>query len=241
MKDTVKIDKKNTRIVAHRGLSGIETQNTAAAFIAAGNRSYYGIETDVHFTKDGKLVCIHDGDTLGVSGVEMNINASTYKEILGVTLRDGEGGSGPRLDLVVPTLEDYISICATYGKHSVLELKDPFTQKEVETIMNVVDNLGRLADTTFISFYPDDIVAVKRLDAKQSCQFLTDRTDDAVLELLVAQNVGLDVYYPALTDERIKKILSMGIALNCWTVDDAQTAERLASLGVGFITTNILE
>lgn len=53
--DTIKIDKNNVKLIAHRGVSGIERENTAAAFVAAGNRSYYGIETDVHVTKDGKI------------------------------------------------------------------------------------------------------------------------------------------------------------------------------------------
>ena len=47
MRDTVKIDKRGVRLIAHRGLSGIEQENTCAAFIAAANReSYYGIETN---------------------------------------------------------------------------------------------------------------------------------------------------------------------------------------------------
>ena len=37
--DTVKIDAKSTKMIAHRGVSGIERENTAAAFVAAGNRS----------------------------------------------------------------------------------------------------------------------------------------------------------------------------------------------------------
>lgn len=32
------------KIIAHRGVSGLERENTCAAFIAAGNRSYYGME-----------------------------------------------------------------------------------------------------------------------------------------------------------------------------------------------------
>ena len=34
--DTIKIDSKNTKMVAHRGLSGIESENTNAAFVAEG-------------------------------------------------------------------------------------------------------------------------------------------------------------------------------------------------------------
>ena len=41
-----------TRMIAHRGASCLECENTAAAFIAAGNRSYWGMETDIFRTID---------------------------------------------------------------------------------------------------------------------------------------------------------------------------------------------
>ena len=44
--DTIKIDNKNVRMVAHRGLSGLEKENTCSAFVAACNRAtYFGVET----------------------------------------------------------------------------------------------------------------------------------------------------------------------------------------------------
>ena len=49
--DSIKLDTRTAKMIAHRGLSGIEKENTNAAFIAAGNRSYFGIETDVHKTR----------------------------------------------------------------------------------------------------------------------------------------------------------------------------------------------
>ena len=55
------------KIIAHRGVSGLERENTCAAFIAAGNRSYYGIETDVHVTKDGKFIVFHDDSIISNS------------------------------------------------------------------------------------------------------------------------------------------------------------------------------
>ena len=60
--NTVKFEKGETLVVAHRGLSGIERENTNSAFVAAANRSYYGIETDIHRTADGKFVVNHDGN-----------------------------------------------------------------------------------------------------------------------------------------------------------------------------------
>ena len=37
--DTIKFKKKKVKMIAHRGLSGLEKENTCAAFIAAGNRT----------------------------------------------------------------------------------------------------------------------------------------------------------------------------------------------------------
>ena len=69
--NTIKITKNSTKLVAHRGLSGIEKENTNAAFVAAGNRSYYGIETDIHRTADGRFVVCHDDDLKRVAGVDL--------------------------------------------------------------------------------------------------------------------------------------------------------------------------
>ena len=54
-------------------MSGIECENTNSAFIVAGNRSYFGIETDVHITADGKFVVIHDDNTAQVSDIDIAV------------------------------------------------------------------------------------------------------------------------------------------------------------------------
>ena len=71
--DTIKINKKNVLMIAHRGVSGLETENTKEAFIIAGNKSYYGIETDVHVTLDGKFLICHDDNILRVTGKDLII------------------------------------------------------------------------------------------------------------------------------------------------------------------------
>jgi glycerophosphoryl diester phosphodiesterase len=79
--ETRKFDKKQIKVIAHRGLSAFETENTLGAFIAAGNKSYYGIETDVHVTKDGKFVIIHDDNLLRSAGIDMCIEDSLYDDL----------------------------------------------------------------------------------------------------------------------------------------------------------------
>ncbi|MBO5973139.1 MAG: hypothetical protein J6Q16_00400, partial [Clostridia bacterium] len=69
--DTIRmVNKGNTKMVAHRGVSKLERENTMPAFVAAGNRSYYGIETDIHITRDGRFIVYHDDNTLRLTGVD---------------------------------------------------------------------------------------------------------------------------------------------------------------------------
>ncbi len=76
-------------MIAHRGLSGIETENTMSAFVAAGNRSYYGVESDVHVTKDGKFVIFHDDTVKRVTGMDMpNIEECMFDELRSLTLNN---------------------------------------------------------------------------------------------------------------------------------------------------------
>ena len=113
--DTIKFEKNKTRVIAHRGLSGLETENTNSAFVAAGNRSYYGIETDIHKTADGKFVVIHDNDLNRVSGVDINVEKVDFSILQDVILFDKDGSKN-REDLRLSTLENYISICKKYNK-----------------------------------------------------------------------------------------------------------------------------
>ena len=70
--DTIKFNKLNVKMVAHAGLSGREMNNTCAGFVAAGNRSYWGIECDVRAAKDG-FVVIHNATSETVSPTNISI------------------------------------------------------------------------------------------------------------------------------------------------------------------------
>ena len=48
MTDTIRLTQENKPLmIAHRGMSGLEMENSASAFVSAGQRSHFGIETDV--------------------------------------------------------------------------------------------------------------------------------------------------------------------------------------------------
>jgi len=241
--DVIRIDSKQTKMVAHRGLSGLERENTCPAFVAAGNRSYYGIETDVHVTKDGKFVIIHDETTERVSNGAVNINVeeNDYAAVENVVLPDKDG-SVNRQDIRIPLLEDYIKICKKYEKVCVLELKNEFIPEDIVRIVDAIKSYGYIEGVTFISFSWENCINVRALLPENDVQWLTvDEVDDAMIEKLVKNKLNLDIHYKRLTKENVAKLHENGIKVNCWTCDTKEEGEALADMGVDYITSNILE
>lgn len=238
--NTIKISKSNTKIIAHRGLSALETENTVAAFIAAGNHSYYAIETDVHRTKDGKYVVIHDDTTKRVSGMDFCVEETDFDTLRAITLFDIDDKT-KRKDLYIPSLQEYILICKKYGKTAVLELKNAFKNEQIAEIINIIKDLGYLENTIFISFHFKNLIAIRKSNPKQQIQFLTSEFDDKILKSLVEYNCDLDIHYTKLTKEIVKKLHKNNLKVNCWTCDEKSKAQKLVKMGVDFITTNILE
>ena len=141
--NTILIDKKGCKMIAHRGVSGLEKENTCAAFVAAGVKSYYGIETDVHVTADGKYFIFHDDTMKNIAGVDIDIEKSNADRLEAVRMRDTDGRT-LRSDLVIPTLADYISVCRKYDKFAVLELKNRMEEKHIAGIARRIDDMGWL-------------------------------------------------------------------------------------------------
>ena len=181
--NTIKVDRKDVLMVAHRGLSGLEPENSIPAFVAAGNRSYYGVETDVHVTQDGKFVVIHDETTTRVAGDTINVEQSSYDLVRKITLnnigkveKDNElpvHNLKGRKDLIIPSLEEYVSICKKYEKKCVLELKNHFEREYIVKMIEEIKELDYLENMIFISFdYEAGAATLKNKNAKlQACRY----------------------------------------------------------------------
>ena len=237
--NTVRIDAKNCLMIAHRGVSGLERENTCPAFIAAGVKTYYGIETDVHVTKDGKFLICHDDSILRVTGVDLVIEENNYADLVKHPVLETDNTT--RCDLVLPDLTDYIKICRKYNKRAILELKNSMEAKYIKEIVEIIKDLNWFEMTTFISFYPDNIMNLRNMYSDADIQFLTDLTTNEVVEFIAKYKVDLDLYYGSLTKEFLDLLHSRGIKVNVWTVDNKEDADRLIEMGVDFITSNILE
>lgn len=253
--DTIKMHTGTTCMVAHAGLMGMETANTAAGFIAAGNRSYWGIECDLRVAKDG-LAVIHNPTTAGISPVELSVAEHTLAELQSIPLYDRPffygmedygltpGGTEVRSDLRIPSLAEYIRICKRYCKICVLELKHPM---DAETIAYVVDQyraLDYLHGVVFISFYRENLTEVRRHLPDVPVQLLTDEKQvftDEFLDEIAAKKFDLDIHIFTTTRELVDRIQARGIQVNVWTCDRPDKAQQLVAWGVDFITTNVIE
>ena len=139
---------------AHRGLWGKEgaPENSMPAFRAAVERGF-GIELDVHLTKDKKLVVMHDASLLRTVGVEGKIEEMTLGELSSYTLLGSETG--------IPTLDEVLSLVD--GKVPLLiELKCEKNARELSfyAAKRMSEYKG---DYCFESFDPRAVKALKKI------------------------------------------------------------------------------
>lgn len=78
---------KRPLLLAHRGFSGNYPENSPLAFrMAVEKTAADGFESDVHITKDGKLVIFHDASVERTSNGTGFIKNMTYDELLSLDI-----------------------------------------------------------------------------------------------------------------------------------------------------------
>ena len=254
--DTIKINQGNTLMIAHAGLEGFETPNTLAGVVAAGNRSYWGIEVDVRVTKDKEIVLTHNDSLMEAAGVDVKVSESTWAELQQYPLIDyreffgmEEYGlaidkSTTRSDLRISSFGEYIRVCKKYGKVAVPEIKGIFSPEDIGIMLDVACKQNYLDHTVFISFGWENLAEIRRREPGQTVQFLTGGgmdTSDEFLDRVAAAGFDLDVHLSNVTEDFVKRCHQRGIKLNVWTEDFAEAANRYVEWGVDYITSHILE
>ena len=135
-------------VAAHRGNVALCPENTMPAYRSAYEIGADMIEVDMHMTKDGEIVMIHDDDLARTADVSGRIRDLTLEEIrrADVGIKKGEGWKGTR----VPTLREFCEFVA--GKDRKMqfnfEFKDYFINGEewamasADKIIAMVDEYG---------------------------------------------------------------------------------------------------
>ena len=239
--NTIKFDnKEKIKMIAHRGISGIECENTCPAFVAAGLKSYYGIETDVQVTLDGKFIIVHDSDLKRIAGLDIGVMTSNFDDLRAIRFSSIDG-TVPRTGLYLPSLEEYLSICKKYGKEAYLEICAISLYDHVIGIASTVEQMGMMDSTTFISFNHSNLTDLRSSYPHAKAQLLTGDIGKDNIAFILENNIDAGIYYPNLTKEFVDLMHANGRIVNVWTVDTLEDAERMRDMGVDVITSNIIE
>ncbi|GAB4321241.1 MAG: glycerophosphodiester phosphodiesterase [Candidatus Sumerlaeia bacterium] len=235
-------------IIAHRGASGEAPENTMSAVRLAWRRGADAVEVDVHLSRDGRLVVMHDETTARTAGVNRPIAAQSWDE-----LRRLDAGAWMGAEWAgepIPLLDDVLETIPS-GRRLIVEIK--CGPEAAEVLERAVGLAARPAcEIAFISFSLDVCRRVKQMLPAHEVSLLssfrrstpagawTPRIDALIETALAAGLDGLDLKYIGPLDQVwARRIREAGLRLIVYTVDDPAEARRLAATGVEGITTNI--
>ena len=222
-------------VIAHRGASAYEPENTLRAFALAIEQGAQMIELDLHATRDEQVVVIHDFTLDHTTNLTGPVNQLTLAEI-----KKADAGKGER----VPTLDETLDL--TLGKARLyLEIKDPRAAAETLRIIR----LRRCQDDVMLASF--DLALMQELG---------EQVRDIELGLIL----GSETFHPAVRWREAfpwrslrhinyqvlcmqvllcygylaRQIKASGKKLYVWTADEDAQFARMIARGVDGIVTN---
>ncbi|MFA7417087.1 MAG: glycerophosphodiester phosphodiesterase family protein [Acholeplasma sp.] len=215
--------------IAHRGLPSKILENTNESFMAAAMLPFFGIETDLHLTRDQKLVLHHDNHLQRFTNQNIVISQTDYSLIDKILLNNL---------YKIPLFKAYLDICIIHDKHAIIELKALFTLEQINELLNYIKKNNYLSKTIIISFNKDNLLQTRKLAPNLELHYLADKFDASVLAFGVNNHIELSLHHSVITKDVIDQVHYQSLKLNAWTVNELQRAITLAKLGIDYITTD---
>ena len=209
-------------VIAHRGASSIELENSLAAFRAAAGLGADAVELDVHATIDGEIIVHHDPSVLGLP-----IAQARARDLAASPLSNGEH---------IPTLAQALDVLGQLKVFVEVKVLDP---RWDDRLVQTLDRGPNPAGYAVHSFAFD---VVRRLREKR------DSLPTGILSEVPTrspQQTLVDAKAKTLWQERstldealVKTVHGLGATIIAWTVDNRSDMERLVRWGVDGICTN---
>jgi glycerophosphoryl diester phosphodiesterase len=222
-------------VIAHRGASAYEPENTLRAFDLAIRQGAQMIELDLRITNDDHVVVIHDPTLNHTTNMKGRIDSLTLAEI-----RRADAGKGER----VPTLDETLDL--TLGKVRLyLEIKDP---RAASPTLRTIRERRCQSDVMLASF---DIELMRRLGEEVRDTELGLILGNATFHPVVRWREAFPwlafkhLNYQALCMQvelcygyLAARARANGKKLYVWTADKERQFARMTSIGVDGIVTN---
>ena len=232
-------------LIAHRGCQSLAPENTVASFVCAARLGLDAIETDVRFSSDGALVCVHDDTLKRMFGDAREVAAVRFDELRTLVPVKGEKGkvnglkSWPKEALRIPTFAEYLDVCEKYDKVPFIE-----TKGDVAVVKPVLEEVRRrgltkVAVLSSISF--DHIREARRLDKEIFVHHIFSEPE-LLDELAAMGNAGLSYNYKDLAtvpEGLVAKVHAKGVKMCLRAGDTPEAVDRMMAMGLDYIPTNV--
>ncbi|MGX9885619.1 glycerophosphodiester phosphodiesterase [Streptomyces sp. NPDC002276] len=217
----------NFLTIGHRGVMGLEPENTLRSFVAAEQAGLDVIELDLHLSRDGALVVMHDADVDRTTDGTGPIAERTLDE-----LRTLDAGRGER----VPTFEEVLDAVRSPLQ---AEIKDLAAARALAEVMHRRDLVGRVEVS---SFHDEAITEIARLVPGVRTALIASRFGPDVVERATeagAETVCLNIR--RLTLEVVEAARKADLKIIGWVVNTQDQLRLVRALGLDGATTDYPE
>ena len=221
-------------VTAHRGYSTAAPENTLPAFQLAIDHHSDRAELDVQMTKDGVVMVTHDTSLRRCTGRNANIYDLTFAQVR--ELDAGRWFSARYAGTQIPTLEEVLDLCK--GKIQLnIEIKPNAATPELEAeTVRIIREKGFEKDCVITSQSYETLCKVKELDPEIETGYILALGVGTYYDLPAADFFSVESTF--ITSGMVQQIHLRGKTVSAWTVNRAEDARALLSLGVDDVITD---
>lgn len=226
------ISNKNITITSHRGYGGLYPENTLLGIQKAIELGVHRIEIDVHQTKDGIVVLMHDEDINRTTNETGKVKDLTFEALKQYHV-SSDGKSEP-----IPSLEEAIQL--VNGK-SILLIEVKKGNSDYPNIeANIVELIKKHKATKWCmiqSFEDDVLIKFNSLAPQLELHKLLLLPYFYSFEKLEFVS-EFSIYYKLVSKRLVRKIHEQQKKINVWTVNDNDQMINMIDKGVDGIITD---
>jgi glycerophosphoryl diester phosphodiesterase len=239
--------KSTPRLFAHRGASGEAPENTLAAFTRAVALGVEYIELDVHISRDGHVVVIHDATlertTNGSGTVREQPLTQLQQWDAGYRFSPDGGTTFPfrAMGVTIPTLAEVFHQCPDVKFTVEIKPEEPAIEGQVIAVVRACERGG---DVILASEHDRVLQRVRSLAPDLATSLAYGEVFDFVQRVATGELAGyhppghaiqIPSEYqgvPLVTEQTLAVAHEFGCEMHVWTINDAHEMARLLALGV---------
>lgn len=210
--------------VGHRGLMAAEPENTLRSFRRAAAEGVDVVELDLHLSRDGELVVLHDATLDRTTDGSGPVSAFTLEELRGL-----DAGQGER----IPVFADVARAVSTPVQ---AEIKD---RAAARVLAEQIGALGLHGRVRAISFHEEALREVRSRLPHLDLALVADDTTATAPERALALGVGMvSCEFGRLTSAVVERAHAAGLEVIAWTVNSGEELARARTLGLDGVVTD---